>query len=53
MSLYLVLVCFVGATRGILWLRHLSISGVIEYISGPRVFNLDKFGTWSSYIYQR
>lgn len=43
MSLYLILVCLVGAAGGFLFGFDTSvISGVIQYISGPRVFNLDK-----------
>ena len=43
MSLYLILVCFVGAAGGFLFGFDTSvISGVIEYISGPNVFNLDE-----------
>jgi len=40
-SLYLFLVCLVGSTGGFLFGFDTSvISGVIEYISGPKVFNL-------------
>lgn len=41
LSLYLVLVCLVGSTGGFLFGFDTSvISGVIEYISAPKVFNL-------------
>jgi len=41
LSLYLLLVCLVGSTGGFLFGFDTSvISGVIEYISAPRVFNL-------------
>jgi sugar porter (SP) family MFS transporter len=41
LSLYLILVCFVGSTGGFLFGFDTSvISGVIEYISSPKVFNL-------------
>jgi sugar porter (SP) family MFS transporter len=41
LSLYLVLVCIVGSTGGFLFGFDTSvISGVIEYIASPRVFNL-------------
>ncbi len=40
-NLYLILVCLVGSTGGFLFGFDTSvISGVIEYISSPRVFNL-------------
>jgi sugar porter (SP) family MFS transporter len=40
-SLYLILVCLVGSTGGFLFGFDTSvISGVIEYISSPRVFDL-------------
>jgi sugar porter (SP) family MFS transporter len=40
-SLYLILVCLVGSTGGFLFGFDTSvISGVIEYISGPKVFDL-------------
>jgi sugar porter (SP) family MFS transporter len=43
MNLYLVLVCLVGAAGGFLFGFDTSvISGVIEYISGPQVYNLDE-----------
>jgi sugar porter (SP) family MFS transporter len=43
MNLYLVLVCLVGAAGGFLFGFDTSvISGVIEYISSPKVFNLDE-----------
>src|SRR5690242_17768003 len=42
MSLYLILVCLVGAAGGFLFGFDTSvISGVIEYISSPKVYNLD------------
>ncbi|MDR3754026.1 MAG: sugar porter family MFS transporter [Terracidiphilus sp.] len=41
LSLYLVLVCVVGSTGGFLFGFDTSvISGVIEYIANPKVFNL-------------
>jgi sugar porter (SP) family MFS transporter len=41
LSLYLILVCAVGSTGGFLFGFDTSvISGVIEYIANPRVFNL-------------
>ena len=41
LNLYLILVCMVGSTGGFLFGFDTSvISGVIEYISSPRVFNL-------------
>ncbi len=41
LSLYLILVCIVGSTGGFLFGFDTSvISGVIEYISSPRVFDL-------------
>src|SRR5580658_2275131 len=41
LSLYLILVCVVGSTGGFLFGFDTSvISGVIEYIANPRVFNL-------------
>ena len=41
LSLYLLLVCLVGSTGGFLFGFDTSvISGVIEYISAPKVFNL-------------
>jgi sugar porter (SP) family MFS transporter len=43
MNLYLILVCFVGAAGGFLFGFDTSvISGVIEYISGPKVYDLDQ-----------
>jgi sugar porter (SP) family MFS transporter len=43
MNLYLVLVCLVGAAGGFLFGFDTSvISGVIEYISSPKVYNLDE-----------
>lgn len=43
MNLYLILVCLVGAAGGFLFGFDTSvISGVIEYISSPRVYNLDE-----------
>src|SRR5580698_3235486 len=43
MNLYLILVCLVGAAGGFLFGFDTSvISGVIEYISGPSVYNLDE-----------
>lgn len=43
MNLYLLLVCFVGAAGGFLFGFDTSvISGVIEYISSPKVYNLDE-----------
>lgn len=43
MSLYLILVCLVGAAGGFLFGFDTSvISGVIEYISGAQVYNLDE-----------
>jgi sugar porter (SP) family MFS transporter len=43
MNLYLILVCLVGAAGGFLFGFDTSvISGVIEYISGPNVYNLDE-----------
>jgi MFS family permease len=45
MKLYLVLVCLVASTGGFLFGFDTSvISGVIEYISSPRVFNLEGIG---------
>lgn len=45
MSLYLVLICLVASTGGFLFGFDTSvISGVIEYISSPRVFNLEGIG---------
>jgi sugar porter (SP) family MFS transporter len=45
MSLYLILVCLVGAAGGFLFGFDTSvISGVIGYISSPRVYNLDQIG---------
>jgi sugar porter (SP) family MFS transporter len=42
MNLYLILVCLVGSTGGFLFGFDTSvISGVIEYISSPHVFNLE------------
>src|SRR5215469_18467448 len=42
MNLYLILVCLVGAAGGFLFGFDTSvISGVIEYISSPQVYNLD------------
>src|ERR1700733_13605554 len=42
-NLYLILVCLVGAAGGFLFGFDTSvISGVIEYISGPKVYNLDE-----------
>ena len=44
LSLYLILVCLVGSTGGFLFGFDTSvISGVIEYIANPRVFNLGEF----------
>ncbi len=44
MNLYLILVCLVGSTGGFLFGFDTSvISGVIEYISSPHVFNLEGF----------
>ena len=44
LSLYLILVCIVGSTGGFLFGFDTSvISGVIEYIASPRVFNLGEF----------
>jgi len=41
MNLYLILVCFVGAAGGFLFGYDTSvISGVIEYISSPKIYNL-------------
>src|SRR5208282_2824103 len=41
LSLYLILVCVVGSTGGFLFGFDTSvISGVIEYIANPKVFNL-------------
>jgi sugar porter (SP) family MFS transporter len=41
LSLYLILVCIVGSTGGFLFGFDTSvISGVIEYIANPKVFNL-------------
>ena len=41
LNLYVILVCLVGAAGGFLFGFDTSvISGVIEYISSPRVFNL-------------
>ena len=41
LSLYLILVCIVGSTGGFLFGFDTSvISGVIEYIASPTVFNL-------------
>jgi sugar porter (SP) family MFS transporter len=43
MNLYLILVCLVGAAGGFLFGFDTSvISGVIEYISSPKVYNLDE-----------
>jgi sugar porter (SP) family MFS transporter len=43
MSPYLILVCLVGAAGGFLFGFDTSvISGVIEYISSPKVYNLDE-----------
>ncbi len=43
MSAYLILVCLVGAAGGFLFGFDTSvISGVIEYISSPKVYNLDQ-----------
>src|SRR5580692_11571150 len=43
MNLYLILVCLVGAAGGFLFGFDTSvISGVIEYISSPNVYNLDE-----------
>ncbi len=43
MNLYLILVCLVGAAGGFLFGFDTSvISGVIEYISNPHVYNLDE-----------
>jgi sugar porter (SP) family MFS transporter len=43
MNLYLILVCLVGAAGGFLFGFDTSvISGVIEYISSPKVYNLDQ-----------
>ncbi len=43
MNIYLILVCLVGAAGGFLFGFDTSvISGVIEYIAGPKVFNLDE-----------
>jgi sugar porter (SP) family MFS transporter len=43
MNLYLILVCLVGAAGGFLFGFDTSvISGVIEYISSPQVYNLDE-----------
>ncbi len=45
MNLYLVLVCLVASAGGFLFGFDTSvISGVIEYISSPRVFNLQDIG---------
>ena len=42
-NIYLVLVCLVGAAGGFLFGFDTSvISGVIEYISSPKVYNLDE-----------
>jgi len=44
-NLYLILVCLVGSTGGFLFGFDTSvISGVIEYISSPRVFDLQGIG---------
>jgi sugar porter (SP) family MFS transporter len=43
MNIYLIMVCLVGAAGGFLFGFDTSvISGVIEYISSPRVYNLDE-----------
>jgi sugar porter (SP) family MFS transporter len=43
LSLYLILVCLIGSTGGFLFGFDTSvISGVIEYISSPKVFGLDE-----------
>lgn len=43
MNAYLILVCLVGAAGGFLFGFDTSvISGVIEYISGPKVYNLNE-----------
>ena len=43
MNLYLILVCLVGAAGGFLFGFDTSvISGVIEYISSPKVYNLNE-----------
>lgn len=45
MGLYLILVCLVASTGGFLFGFDTSvISGVIEYVSSPRVFNLAGIG---------
>src|ERR1017187_644957 len=44
-NLYLILVCLVGSAGGFLFGFDTSvISGVIEYISSPRVFDLQGIG---------